>query len=311
VEVCERRVELRPRSPLRLPGPGSDGVARRRAGVLERLLHVAGAPVVVRAAQPAPDRLVLAARGPTPEACERGLERMRFALGVDDDLSDFHRRFARDPLIGRLVRAVPWLRPPRRPEPFEALAWAVCEQLIEYTRAAAIQRRIVGRLGRPCAATGLRDLPAPAGLAAAAPALLESFGLSRGRALALVAVAREVASGRVDLHDARHEDGWRRLRATPGIGAWTVEVLGLHGQGRFDQLPAGDLGLRKVVGRLRSGGDPRARAETEAVRAFFAPYAPYAGLAATYALRYGARLATPPGRGGTRSSPRGPRRPGG
>jgi 3-methyladenine DNA glycosylase/8-oxoguanine DNA glycosylase len=288
--------------------------------VLERLLHPGGEPVVVRAAQPAPDRLVLAARGPSREACERGLERMCFALGVDDDLAPFHRRFRDDPVIGRLIRAAPWLRPMRRPEPFEALAWAVCEQLIEYARAAAIQRRIVRRLGRRCPVSGLTDVPAPAALAAAAPALLESFDLSAGRALALVAVSREVASGRVDLHSPRPQDGWRRLRATPGIGAWTVEVLALHGQGRWDQVPAGDLGLRKAVGRIVSG-DPRACAPTEAVREFFAPYAPYGGLAATYALRHGGPAsgpgpgsgsgwgpATPPARGGTRRSPLGPRR---
>ena len=69
-------------------------------------------------------------------------------------------------------------------------------------------------------------------------------------------VAREVARGRVDLHDVEHERGWRRLRAIPGIGSWTVEMLALHGQGRHDQVPAGDLGLLKLVGRLLSGGDP-------------------------------------------------------
>ena len=38
-------------------------------------------------------------------------------------------------------------------------------------------------------------------------------------------------------------------------------MLALHGQGRHDQVPAGDLGLLKLVGRPLSGGDPRARAE--------------------------------------------------
>jgi 3-methyladenine DNA glycosylase/8-oxoguanine DNA glycosylase len=292
---CERRVQLTARWPLRLPGGGADGVMRARGGVLERLLHIEGQAVVVRAAQPLSRDVLIGAWGPSRGCCELAIERMRFALGVDDDLSPFHARFRSDPLIGPIVRRFPWLRARRRPEPFEALAWAICEQLIEYRRAAAIERRIVRRLGPsleraapPTRAPGreppLRDVPSAEVLAGTAPALLESFDLSPGRALALRRVAREVAAGRIDLHGGEHERGWRRLQALPGVGSWTVECLALHGQGRMDQIPAGDLGLRKLVGRLRSGGDPLARAEESEVREFFAPYAPWAGLAATYAL---------------------------
>src|SRR5581483_9408842 len=98
-----------------------------------------------------------------------------------------------------------------------------CEQLITYERAAEIQRRIAFRLGRVCPRTGLRDLPSAAVVAAQAPALLESLGLSAGRAVALRRAAREVASGRVDLECGRdgHAEGWRRLRTIPGIGSWT------------------------------------------------------------------------------------------
>jgi 3-methyladenine DNA glycosylase/8-oxoguanine DNA glycosylase len=289
--TCERRVEVAPRWPLRLPGGGADGVLRARGGVLERLLHIEGQPVVVRAAQPGAHSVLIGAWGPSRGACERALERMRFALGVDDDLSEFHARFRADALIGRLVRRLPWLRPRRRPEPFEALAWAICEQLIEYTRAVGIERRIVRRLGPALAGERtagplLRDVPSAAVLAGTAPALLESFDLSAARALALRRAAREVASGRVDLHSPDHERAWRRLRALPGIGSWTVECLALHGQGRFDAVPAGDLALRKLVGRLRSG-DPRERAPEQDVREFFAPYAPWGGLAAVYAMRLG------------------------
>ncbi len=60
-------------------------------------------------------------------------------------------------------------------------------------------------------------------------------------------------------------------------------MLALHGQGRHDQVPAGDVGLLKLVGRLLSGGDPRARALEHEVRAFFAPYEEWAGLAAMHA----------------------------
>ncbi|HVS28453.1 MAG TPA: hypothetical protein VHE14_02815, partial [Solirubrobacteraceae bacterium] len=91
-----------------------------------------------------------------------------------------------------------------------------------------------------------------------------------------------------------------------GIGAWTIEKLALHGQGRMDQIPAGDLAFLKLVGRIRSGGDPWARATEDEVREFFEPYAPWAGLAGAHALHLGAQaaVAKAPGRRGTRSSTR-------
>jgi 3-methyladenine DNA glycosylase/8-oxoguanine DNA glycosylase len=287
--VHELRVEVAPAGSFRLPRrTGMDGMLRRRGGVLERLLHHEGVPVVVRVAQPAPDRVVFGARAPTPAAAAYGIERMRFALGVDEDLREFLRAFARDPLIGRSVRRRPWLRVGRRPEPFEALAWAICEQLIEYERAAAIERRVVAVLGRRWSSwdgeRALRDLPTAAVLAGTAPARLQSLDLAGSRALALIRAAREVARGRIDLHAPDHERAWRRLRAIPGVGAWTVEMLALHGQGRHDQVPAGDLGLLKLVGRLLGGGDPRAIAEERQVRELFAPYGRWAGLAAAHML---------------------------
>jgi 3-methyladenine DNA glycosylase/8-oxoguanine DNA glycosylase len=283
----ELRVEVTPPWPFRLPRSGGmDGVLRARGGVLHRLLHHDEEPVHVRVAQTARDRVLFGAQAPSRAAAAWGIERMRFALGVDDDLRPFHERFREDPLIGAAVRANPALRLRRRPVPFEALAWAVTEQLIEYVRAAAIQRRIVRRLGRRCVRTGLRDAPSAATLAGEAPARLCADDLAERRAIALVRAAREVACGRVDLDDAANaEAGWRRLRAVPEIGSWTVAVLALLGQGRYDALPAGDLAYRKLVGRLLTGGDPRARVAEDDVRAFFAPYEEWAGLAAAYALR--------------------------
>jgi 3-methyladenine DNA glycosylase/8-oxoguanine DNA glycosylase len=284
--VEELRVEVAPPWPYRLPRRGGmDGLTRVRGGVLHRLLHEEGEPVLVRVAQLPSGRVLFGARAEHRAHAARGIDRMRRALGVDQDLAGFHRRFHRDPLIGRTVRANPTLRVRGRPDPFEALAFAICEQLIEYERAVAIQRRLIHRLGRRCPETGLRDAPPAATVALQAPALFESCDLSGGRSLALVRAAREVASGRVDLDDPDHERGWRRLRAIRGIGSWTLEMLALLGQGRLDQVPAGDLGLLKLVGRLTSGGDPHHRASEQEVRDLFAPYAPWSGLAAAFALR--------------------------
>ncbi len=290
----ELRLEVRPRWLFRLPRRGGlDGLTAVRGGVLHRLLHLEGRPVVVRAAQLSPDRVLFGARARDREAAQWGIGRMRLALGIDQDLRPFYERFRFDPLIGAAVRADPGRRVAGKPDPFEALTLAICEQLIEFERAAAIQRALIAALGPRCARTGLRDAPPAEVLARQAPALLASIDLSPGRAAALVHVAREVAAGRIDLDGFAHERAWRRLRAIRGIGRWTVQMLALTGQGRLDQLPAGDLAYLKLVGRLRTG-DPCARATEEEVDSFFAPYAPWSGLAGLFALRGRASSAAAP-----------------
>jgi 3-methyladenine DNA glycosylase/8-oxoguanine DNA glycosylase len=253
-----------------------------RGGALRRLVHAGEEPVVVTVRAPGRDRLLFTASAPSRDAAEHGIERMRFALGADDDLRPFYERFRWDPLIGPAVRRDPLRRSWRKPDPFTALVAAITEQLIEFQRGVAIQKRIVSRLGRRCPKTGLRDLPSASVLAGTAPALLQSLDLSGGRSIALVRAAREVAAGRIDLDAPTHERAWARLRAIPGIGRWTVEMVALTGQGRLDVVPAGDLGFLKLVGRLKTGGDPYARAEEDEVREFFARFDPWAGQAAAY-----------------------------
>ncbi len=290
-------IELRPPSPYRLPAHGGeDGVMRARNGVLHRLLHVEGCPVLSRAWEPGKGRVALRvepldpgrieAPSPAPAPARRAgeaelelaLERMRFALGVDDDLSEFYRRFRGDPLLGPLLRRRPHLRPRRRPWPWEALAWAVVKQLIESGRAARIQRRIVGRWGRRLEGgrDGLRDVPTPDLIAGRAPVELESMGLALKRAIALRTVAATIAAGSCDPGEAEAD---RRLLAVREIGPWTVQCLGLFGRGEPDSLPAGDLIYLKLVGRLAGLGR---RATVEEVEEFYAPYAPYRGLAAAW-----------------------------
>jgi 3-methyladenine DNA glycosylase/8-oxoguanine DNA glycosylase len=274
---------------------------RVERGVASRLLHVEGCPILVRAWEPGKQRVALRAepldpreiakpspavdsplREAGPAELDLALARMRFALGVDDDLTEFFRRFRGDPLLGPLIRRRPHLRPRRRPWPWEALAWAVVKQLIESGRAARIQRRIVGRWGLHLRAHRgpLRDVPTPALIAGRAPAELESMGLALKRAIALRAVARDIATGRCEPADA---SGDQRLLSVREIGPWTVQCLGLFGRGDPDSLPAGDLIYLKLVGRLARLGR---RATVEEVEEFFAPYAPFRGLAAGWATAF-------------------------
>lgn len=282
---ARERAEVTPAWPFRLRlRNGHDGVLRRRGDVLERLVHVGEHAVLVRVAQPDRRRVVFGAWSADHAAAREAVRRMRFALSVDDDLAPFHALFADDPLIGRSLRTRPWLRVARRPDAFEALAWAICEQLIEFTRAAAIERRIVWRLGRSCPHTGLRDLPTPARVAATAPAQLESMDLAHRRALTLGRVAREISRGATVLSQSDQQRTLRRLRRVPGVGPWTLAMLSLAGLGRYDAVPAGDVNLLKRVGRLLAGGDPRGFATESEVHELLAPYGAWAGLAAMHLM---------------------------
>jgi DNA-3-methyladenine glycosylase II len=304
----ELRVEVEPPWPFRLRGGSADGLLRRRNGSLQRLLHRDGNPVHVAVIQPAPGRVIFGARAGSEPDAMWGIRRLRFATGVDDDLRPFYDAFRDDPIIGKAIRSAPEFRIRRAPMPWEALSNAVTEQLIEFERALAIQRRMIAKLGARCPHTGLRDAPAPATVAGTAPARLAAMDLAPARALTLRKAAAEIAAGRVDLFAADPMPGWRRLRRIPGVGPWTLEALALYGHGQHDRLPAGDLGYVKLVGRITTG-NPRARVDEPAAREFFEPYGEWKGLAGEYLRLAAARGLLPltP----ARSSPgRAPRRPG-
>lgn len=290
-------LEVRPPSPFRLGRGSTDRTLRIERGVATRLLTVDRAPVLVRAWQRGPDRVAFRAEALDPGALtvppvgeelrpagraeqEIAVERLRFALGVDDDMAGFHRRFRRDPLVGPIIRRRPAFRPSRRLWPWEALAAAVCGQLIEASRAATIERRLVGRWGiRLGEGRGaLRDTPAPALIAGRAPAELQSMDLSGARSVALRKLATMVARGRCDVASPEHD---ARLLVVPEIGPWTIQCLGLFGRGEADVLPAGDLGYIKLVGLLANLGR---RATVAEVEEFYAPYEPYRGLVGALTL---------------------------
>lgn len=268
---------------------------RRSGPWLERLLVIDGSPMVlrIRAVHPTGSgELILSARAVDPGSLwgaggmeltpageaelESGIGRLRHAFGLDDDLTAFREAFARDRLLGPVIARRLARRPLRRADSWEALLWAITEQLIEYRRAAAIQRRLIRRFGLRIGAgpgEGLATVPSPGAIAALAPAALQALDLGGARAAAAIRAAREIAAGRID-PDAPADD--RRLLAIPTIGAWTVACLALRGRGEPDALLAGDLAQMKLVGYLEGLGR---LAEIEEVERFYSRYAPWRGLA--------------------------------
>ena len=90
-------------------------------------------------------------------SCEESVAQARFLLALDDDTSEFHRRFARDPLLGPSVRNLRGLRTTRTPTVAHAALRAVCGQLIQSRRARDRTNRDPGMRREPADTGGARE----------------------------------------------------------------------------------------------------------------------------------------------------------
>jgi 3-methyladenine DNA glycosylase/8-oxoguanine DNA glycosylase len=266
------RAELRPRGPYSLRVSGrlaSDATRVVADGTYRATVRVGEALERVHAVQRADGTIVVAADS------DAGVDHVRFALGIDDDHSEFLRRFARDPLLGETLRQIRGLRPMRTATVAQALLRAVAGQLIQASRARQIERAIV-RAATP-ALGGLHAAPTAAELARFSPAQLGRLGLGARRASCLVRLCRSV-----DLERRKEQPSGAvaaRLQRERGLGPWSVGVVCLEGLGRYEHGLARDLGLAKLASALWGRW-----AEPEEADVLLEPYEEWAGLASVYLL---------------------------
>jgi 3-methyladenine DNA glycosylase/8-oxoguanine DNA glycosylase len=206
---------------------------------------------------------------------EAGVEHVRFALGLDDDHSEFLRRFAGDSLLREPIRRLRGLRPVRTATVAHALLRALAGQLILSSRAREIERTIVRR-ATP-ALGGLQAAPTCADLARFAPAELRELGLGARRGASLVRLCRSMELEK--LKGLPTEAAARRLQRERGLGPWSVGVVCVQGLGRYEYGLARDLGLVKLAASLWGR-----HVDAEETDELLAPYEEWRGLASVYLL---------------------------
>ena len=290
-EVLEIREQVRPAGPsaCRCGRAWTACCAAARA-CSNACCTMASSPSSCGSRRPRPRRFcserALAAVRPRPTA-SRGCASRSASMRT---CGAFRRRFLRDPLIGRSVRRRPWLRSSRRPEPFEALAWAICEQLIESERAGG-DRAPRGGVARAALRSG-RGRRRAAGPARAGGARRDG-----ARAARVLRPRRLLARSRSCAQRARwRAGGWTctaPITSAPG-GGCARSPASARGRSRCSRCtaraattscpPAGP-GPVEARRRARSAEGIRgARADESQVREFFAPYGEWAGLAAAHML---------------------------
>jgi AraC family transcriptional regulator of adaptative response / DNA-3-methyladenine glycosylase II len=204
------------------------------------------------------------------------LNRVRQAFDLDADPSLI------DPVladIGKGSRAgLPGLRLLGGLDGFEIAARVILGQQVTVAAARTLTLRLVDRFGEPIA-TPYADLgrlfPSARTIADASAESIGTLGIVRQRVAALQALAAALADGQIELHrSAPVQATLDALRALPGIGDWSAQLIAMRALAWPDAWPATDIGVLNAL-REHTGGERNAKlAEAYAER--WRPWRAYA-----------------------------------
>jgi AraC family transcriptional regulator of adaptative response / DNA-3-methyladenine glycosylase II len=200
-----------------------------------------------------------------------GRLRNLFDLDAHPDLITEH--LMRDRLLRRRVEANPGLRVPGAFDTFELIVRAVLGQLITVKAATTLAGRFVAAFGESIATAheGLTLLhPTPERVAALAVADIASLGITAMRAETIIALAQQIANGRLTLEAGSQPDvAIKQLVSQRGIGAWTAQYIAMRALRWPDAFPKEDVAVRKALGGVSA-------AQAEEVSRVWSPWRSYA-----------------------------------
>ncbi len=179
------------------------------------------------------------------------------------------------PALAAAVARNPGLRVPGAFDGFELAMRAIVGQQITVKAATTLAGRLVESLGEPIETphVGLSRLsPTAEQIAAASTDEVARLGIIRTRAQGIIALAGEVASGRLTLEAGADPAATiAQLIAIPGVGRWTAHYIAMRALRWPDAFPKEDIALRKALG----GVTP---AQAEAMSEPWRPWRSYATL---------------------------------
>ena len=175
------------------------------------------------------------------------LQRLRGALDLDADPATVDAALASVPVPMR-----PGTRLPGSIDGFETAVRVILGQQVTVQAAGTLAQRLVERFGTPVAtpyASLTHLFPDAAAIAAADAEHIGTLGIVRQRVGALQALARAVAGGQLALHrGAPLQATLDTLRALPGVGEWTAQLIAMRALAWPDAWPASDIGLMNALG---------------------------------------------------------------
>jgi AraC family transcriptional regulator of adaptative response / DNA-3-methyladenine glycosylase II len=187
-----------------------------------------------------------------------GRLRSMFDLSARPDL--ISQQLMRDRRLAEIVADNPGMRVPGAFDGFELAARAILGQQITVKAATTLAGRYVNAFGERIDTPHeplTHIAPTPQRVAALTVDEIAALGIVRTRAKSIIALAAQVASGKIVLDvGADPEATMAELIKIPGIGKWTAHYIAMRALRWPDAFPKEDIVLRN-----RLGGVTAARAE--------------------------------------------------
>ncbi|MCE2529908.1 MAG: DNA-3-methyladenine glycosylase 2 family protein [Acidimicrobiia bacterium] len=187
---------------------------------------------------------------------EAAVKESRFRLGETLPQAPLEEVAGRVPAVADQLRRMPGYRIPLNPAGLEVLVSSICAQQVNMRWANTTMSRLIRRYGTEVELNGVRwwRFPDAEKLAAADPADIRAMQFTTRKSGYIVGVAGAMVAGDLTgLEEDGNETVIRRLVALRGVGRWTAEWFLARCLARPDVVPAGDLGVRKVVSRYVMG----------------------------------------------------------
>ena len=202
------------------------------------------------------------------------MQRVRHSLDLDADPALI------DPVLTLLpVPLRPGTRLPGVMDGFEGALRVILGQQVTVKAARTLVQRVVDRFGEPIAtpfAALNHVFPSAEAIAAADPEVIGKLGIVRQRVKALQALAAAVVDGTLTLQrGAPLEQTLDALRALPGVGEWTAQVIAMRALAWPDAWPAADIGLMNALGSSNPGAPRNLAREARHITALAEPWRPW------------------------------------
>ena len=202
------------------------------------------------------------------------MQRVRQTLDLDADPTLIDPVMALLPVPLRLGTRLPGVM-----DGFEGALRVILGQQVTVKAARTLVQRVVDRFGEPVEtpfAALTHVFPRAEAIAAADPEVIGKLGIVRQRVKALQALAAALVAGSLTLQrGAPLQATLDALRALPGVGDWTAQLIAMRALAWPDAWPASDIGLMNALGSHDPNGPRNLAREARHITALAEPWRPW------------------------------------